>query len=307
MKRQLSAIAFLLALVAGPAAAQVPAPAPDSSAPSDAAAEPETLVDAKVNWIVAVVGERPILWSDVVELINQRRAQGLRLPPDSAGQVALAKQVLNELVDEEVLLIKAKDEKIEVSDTELGPNVERQYKRIRDQFKTEPEFREALRREGFGTPEEYRRNLTDQARRAALQQRVIDKLRQDGKLVPVSVSEADVTQAFEQNKGTLPRRPATVTFRQVIVAPKASEAAKLAARAKADSLLVELRGGADFEQVAKRESMDPSNKDIGGDLGWNRRGVMVPEFDRWMFALPPNQLSPVVETPFGFHIILRTQ
>jgi peptidyl-prolyl cis-trans isomerase SurA len=301
MKRQLSAIAILLA-AAGPAAAQVTTPVPDSASPP-AAAPAEEVRDAKVNWIVAVVGEHPILWSDVVEVINQRRAQGLRLPPDSAGQVAIARQVLNELVDEDVLLLKAKEEKLEVADAELATNVDRQLKRIRDQFKTEVEFRDALRREGFGTPEEYRKTLTDQARRAALQQRVIDKLRQDGKLVPVAVSEADVTTAFEQNRATLPRRPATVTFRQVIVAPKPSEAAKAAARAKAESLLVELRGGADFEQLAKRESMDPSNKDIGGDLGWNRRGVMVPEFDRWMFALPPNQLSPVVETSFGFHII----
>ena len=303
MKHHVSAIALLLASAAGLAGAQVTTPTPDSAAPAPAAADVGDVRDAKVNWIVAVVGDRPILWSDVVEVINQRRAQGLRLPPDSAGQVAIARTVLNELVDEEVLLLKAKEEKLEVPDAELAPNVDRQVKRIRDGFQSDQEFRDALRREGFGTPEEYRKTLTEQARRSALQQRVIDKLRQDGKLVPVSVSEADVTKAFEQNKGTLPRRPATVTFRQVIVAPKPSESSKAAARAKAESVLVELRGGGDFEQVAKRESMDPSNKDIGGDLGWNRRGVMVPEFDRWMFALPPNQLSPVVETPFGFHII----
>jgi len=49
--------------------------------------------------------------------------------------------------------------------------------------------------------------------------------------------------------------------------------------------------------------MDPSSKELGGDLGWNRRGQMVAEFARWMFALAPGQMSPVIETPFGFHII----
>lgn len=49
--------------------------------------------------------------------------------------------------------------------------------------------------------------------------------------------------------------------------------------------------------------MDQGTKEQGGDLGWNRRGNMVPQFDRWMFALPPGQLSPVIETVFGFHII----
>ena len=107
MKRHISAIAILLSAVAGPAGAQVTTTVPDSATPPVAAGPAEDIRDAKVNWIVAVVGEHPILWSDVVEVINQRRAQGLRLPPDSAGQVAIARQVLNELVDEEVLLIKA--------------------------------------------------------------------------------------------------------------------------------------------------------------------------------------------------------
>jgi len=75
--------------------------------------------------------------------------------------------------------------------------------------------------------------------------------------------------------------------------PRPSPAAKERARAKAESLLVELKTGSDFEKLAKRESMDPGSKDNGGDLGWNRRGRMVAEFDRWMFALAPGQLSPV--------------
>jgi parvulin-like peptidyl-prolyl isomerase len=79
--------------------------------------------------------------------------------------------------------------------------------------------------------------------------------------------------------------------------------AKAAARAKAESLLTEIGKGGDFEKIAKRESMDPGSKELGGDLGWNRRGQMVPEFDRMMFALPPGQVSPIVETVFGYHII----
>jgi len=69
-------------------------------------------------------------------------------------------------------------------------------------------------------------------------------------------------------------------------------------------LLVEIRKGGDFEQIAKRESMDPGTKALGGDLGWNRRGSgLVPEFEAVMFALRPGDVSPVIETPFGYHII----
>ena len=119
----------------------------------------------------------------------------------------------------------------------------------------------------------------------------------------MNVSEAEVQDAFNRTRGALPRRPATYTFRQIVVAPKAGDPARVIARAKAESLLVEIRRGAEFERVAKRESMDSASREQGGDLGWNRRGKMVPEFERWMFSLRPGELSPVVETPIGFHII----
>jgi peptidyl-prolyl cis-trans isomerase SurA len=133
--------------------------------------------------------------------------------------------------------------------------------------------------------------------------RTVRKLREDGRIVQANVTDADVEEAFERNKGTLPRRESSVSWRQIIVAPRPSAAAKEKARAKAESLLVELNTGAEFERVARRESQDVGSRESGGDLGWNRRGKMVPEFDRWMFNLPPGQLSPVIETAFGYHII----
>ena len=66
-------------------------------------------------------------------------------------------------------------------------------------------------------------------------------------------------------------------------------------------MLAEIKGGAEFEKIAKRESMDPQTRETGGDIGWARRGENVPEFDRWLFgssfaaALQPGQMSPVVE------------
>ena len=286
----------LLLLCAGPLAAQVP-PAP-AAAPAIARG-----VELPIDRIVAIVGAHPVLFSEVLEAVNQRRAQGMELPSDSAAQMEIARKVLQELVDEEVLVQKAALEKIEVTDADLARTVDGQIKRIRDQFRTEVEYREELTKAGFGSPEEYRKRLTDQARRSSLQRRVIDKLRQDGKLVPASVAEADVSEAFERNKATLPKRPASVVFRQLVLAPAPAPAAREAARVKAESLLAEIKAGGDFELIAKRESADSASRESGGDLGWNRRGFMVPQFDMVMFALRPGDVSPVVETSYGFHII----
>ena len=64
--------------------------------------------------------------------------------------------------------------------------------------------------------------------------------------------------------------------------------------------VVQLKHGADFEELAKRYSMDPGTKNLGGDLGWNRRGSgLVPEFEAMMFSLRPGELSPVFRTSFG--------
>ncbi|GAC1682659.1 MAG: hypothetical protein NVS9B3_00340 [Gemmatimonadaceae bacterium] len=253
--------------------------------------------------VVAVVGDSVILASDIGTSLNQRRAQGLTLPTDSAGMSELTHKVLEELVDESVLLQRARVEKVEVNDADLASAVDKQLKEVRGRYPSEAEFREDLKRAGIGSAEEYRRTLLEQARRQELQAKLIQKLKQDGKLVSVGVTDSEVADFWERNKAAQPRRPAAVGFRQIVVAARPSEKARLVARIRADSLIAEIRRGGDFEQIAKRESQDSASRAMGGDLGWNRRGHMVPEFDRMMFALNPGEISPPVETTFGIHII----
>jgi peptidyl-prolyl cis-trans isomerase SurA len=289
------------------------APAPAAAAPSAAAPDSATSepfgagASIPLERVVAVVGDEPILWSTVLERINIGRAQGMEIPNDSAGQMALAVKTTNDLVDEELLVQKAKELKIEVTDDDVAPAVDAQLKNVRDNYPSAVEFRAALKQAGYGNPEEYRKFIIEQQKRVLLQRKVIEELKKDGKLLPVGVTESEVDSAFQRNRARLPKRPATVTFRQLVITPRPSPAAKAAAKAKADSIEAELKrlgpSAEEFASVAKRESMDLSTKEQGGDLGWNHRGNMVPEFDRWMFALPPGTISPVIETVFGYHII----
>ena len=255
-----------------------------------------------IDRVVAIVGDQPLLWTEVVTAINQRRTQGLKVPTDSAQQATLAHTVLNDLIDEEILVQKAKVMKLEVTDADIASAADRQIKSVRSQFKSDEEYRTELRNAGLGSPEEYRKSLIEQYRRQNLQQKAFAELRKRAK--PVNVTDEEVTAAFERSRTELQKRPATVTFRQIIVAPHASAEAKAKSKARAESLLVEIRKGGDFEQIAKRESMDPGTKQLGGDLGWNRRGGgLVPQFEAMMFALRPGDVSPVIETAFGYHII----
>lgn len=284
---------FLLAAVAASLGAQEPAVAP---APKD------TVVP--LDRIVAVVGIQPITQYDVQERMLQLQQQpGFQAPRNQQEFERLARDVVGQLVDEELLVQKAEQLKVEIPDAELTSVVDKQLRDVRGRFASDAEFRAELQRAGLGTPEEYRRFLTDQLRRNELQRRTIDKLRQEGKIPPVNVTEAEVEEAFNRSRASLPRRPATVTFRQIVIAPKPDSISREIARVRAESLLAEIRAGAEFERVARRESADSISREQGGDLGWNRRGRMVPEFERWMFALRPGSMSPVVETVHGFHII----
>jgi parvulin-like peptidyl-prolyl isomerase len=100
-----------------------------------------------------------------------------------------------------------------------------------------------------------------------------------------------------------------VHARHILIAVKSENAPteegldKTAARAKAEEVLKRVKAGENFESLAKEYSTDPGSKENGGDLGWFGRGRMVPDFEKAAFALQPGQVSDIVESPFGFHII----
>jgi peptidyl-prolyl cis-trans isomerase SurA len=256
-----------------------------------------------IDGIAAVVGDQVVLISEVLAMVNTERARGAKL--ESAKDLAkLEADVLEQLIDAELLVQKAKAEKVEVQDADVQADVDQTEKRARSNFKTDAEFKQALKESGFGTLEEWKKLQFDMNMRNKLQQGIMQKLQRDGKVSAVNVSEAEITEAFENAKGRLPKKDARIGLRQIVIATRASDAAKKRARDRIDSLRAEIeKHPEDFENLAKRFSMDPGSAEMGGDLGWNRRGRMVPEFDRMMFGINPGIVSPVVETQYGYHII----
>jgi len=258
----------------------------------------------EIDRVVAVVGRTAIPYSRVQEELNVQRARGGSLPSDSAGLARLMREIVERLVDDELLVQEAQaDTSIRVTDEQVQGAVEQAIRQVRLQFRSDVDFERQLQASGFGTVEEYRRWVTEQRRRELLQRALIEKLRQKGDLRPVPPTEEEMRAYYEERVKNLETRPAVVSFRQILLRPKPDSAAEAEAYHLADSLWQAIRAGADFATLARRFSQDPGTRDRGGDLGYFRRGQMVPEFDRVAFALRPGQVSPPVRSSFGYHII----
>lgn len=120
------------------------------------------------------------------------------------------------------------------------------------------------------------------------------------------VNEADALAYYEQNKADF-NTPEQVQASHILVKvePSATPEEKAAAKQKAEKLLEQVKGGADFAELAKEKSEGPS-KTKGGDLGYFGKGQMVKEFEDAAFGMQPGDISDIVETQFGYHIIKLT-
>jgi peptidyl-prolyl cis-trans isomerase SurA len=281
--------AFLVLLLAGAGAAS---------------GQGETTAPQFIDRVAAVVGNTPILASQVEEQILMAQSQGAKVPDDSAGRAAARRQILESMVDEELLVQQAsRDTSIRLTEQEIQDQVEKTVQNVRKQFTSQVDFETQLRAAGFGSEEEWRRWLADNQRRTIQEQRLIESLRTKGRLRPIPPTEAQMRTFWEESGALKPKHPPLLTFKQIVIGVPPDSAAAARARALAESLKVVLRHGANFAEIAKAFSGDSGSRSLGGELGWFRRGVMVKSFEDVAFRLKPGQISDVVQTPFGYHII----
>src|SRR5947209_14412172 len=122
----------------------------------------------------------------------------------------------------------------------------------------------------------------------------------------ITVSDAEVQKVYTDNAA----QHEQVKARHILIAPKGSPAAQPGkeltdeqAKAKAEDLRKQIVAGANFDELAKKESDDTGSGAGGGDLGTFTRGQMVPEFEEAAFSAKVGEVTPVVKTQFGYHII----
>lgn len=266
-------------------------------APSLAAQE-TSLVDR----IAAVVGDSVITLTQVQERIFQLSSQGIEVPTEPAARARLQRDVLDQIIGEQLIVqAAARDSTITVDEGDLEEMVSQDLQQRARQFPGgQTAFQAALEAQGW-TLASYREFLRGQVRQQRLYQQYMGKRSRD--LAGIIITDAEVEAFFETQRGNLGQRPPSVAFTQIIISSSPSDSAKAGARAEAERIRALAMGGEDFADLARRFSQEPGAKDSGGDLGWFRRGEMVREFEDAAFNMAVDEISPVVETTFGFHVI----
>ncbi len=253
----------------------------------------EELLDAPI----AIVADRVILMSEWEAQITLMAMQTKRSMNDPAISDSIAPAILEQMINDELILIQAeRDTLLKVTPDEINQALEEHISSLRGQFSSEEEFQSELANEGL-TERELRLRYRTDVRNQLLKQRLIQR-----KLGEVSVSNGEVREFFATYKDSLPVQPEGVKLAHILMPVEASEKTVDSARALITLILGKIQSGLSFEDAARQYSQDVTGE-TGGDLGWFGRGDMVPAFENAAFALVPGQVSGVVRTPYGFHLI----
>ncbi|HID96449.1 MAG TPA: hypothetical protein EYP53_10410 [Candidatus Latescibacteria bacterium] len=244
--------------------------------------------------IIAVVDDQVILQSELREVLGlELLRRGIE--PDQKEMVEqLKKELLEAMINDRVLLIKAKRDSIVIKDREINDALNEELERIKGQFSSPQEYERQLKREGL-TERELRKRYREEIKNYLLKQKVMASLAQG-----ITVSRREVVDFFRANADSLPRQPEMVNISHILLKPSVD---REQAYQRIQQLLERIRSGEDFDMLAQEYSEDPGSAGEGGDLGWFTRGTMLPEFEEVAFSLEPGQISDVVETDLGYHII----
>ena len=276
-----------------PPAAQSTAAAQTSAAqPSTPAAPtPPKPMPAELPDVLARVNGQPVLKSDFDRIVrNMEVGAGRPVPPERRDEIF--RNLLDQLITYTVMTQEASAKNVVVTDAEVDDRISQMRGATSD-----ADFKKAL---------DARKMSYDQLRTDARVQLTIEKLMESQVAGTAAATDADARDYYTKNPDKF-KQGETVRASHILlkVDEKAPEAQRKQARTRIEALLKRARSGEDFAALAKQHSNDGSAAQ-GGDLGYFDRSTMVPPFTQAAFSLKPGEISDVVTTDFGYHIIKLT-
>lgn len=250
------------------------------------------LLDAQpivLDKIAAQIGDNIILLSDLK--IQEMQAKEAKVEIDSAFDC----RMLEELMIEQVLVNQAKLDSIIIADEQVDTDMENRLRLIQQQMGGRQKLEEFY---GMTYSE-----IKDKFRESIRSKMLADEMR-NTITMGLSVTPKEVTSFFNALPAdSIPFINMQLGFQQIVIYPEITKEDKKTAYEKLAGLRNEIVvSGKSFESIARLYSMDPGSAPMGGKIAATK-GMMVPQFESTVFKLKPNEISEIIETEFGYHII----
>jgi peptidyl-prolyl cis-trans isomerase SurA len=246
---------------------------------------------AVIDRVVATVGGEIILLSEVQDQYSYAKKQNPKLTSDYQCEV------LQSMIVQKLLVNQAKLDSIKLKDEEVEAQLTARIDRLMLYFNQDSKALEEFYGQNIEQIKEQTRNdMRNQLLAEKMQAQITSK---------ATVTPAEVQKFYNGiPKDSLPFFNSEVEIREIIHKPQFSPDEKSKARAKIEDYRKRItEGKEDFAVLAKKFSDDPGSGAQGGDLGFQKRGTFVPEFEATAYKLEKGEISPVIETQFGFHIL----
>ena len=281
------------------------APAKEKAAPGLLPAAPAKSVEESLSFLpdpVAIIGNKKISKAEFIKKLGN-------IPPELIAQmpknllIQQFKMAIDNMVNEYLLVLSAEKAGIKPSkelavsefDKKLKALPAAQLETLKQELAKQGKSIDDLKKEFTTNPEDIKMTAVNYWIERDLK----------GKL---KVTDAEVTKYYNANKATAFNMPRTVKTAHILISGSdtpgtaADPAKDKAAKEKAEALLAQIRKGADFGTIAQKESKCGSAQ-VKGELGELSQNQLVPEYFNAAFALKPGEISNVVKSPFGYHII----
>ena len=246
--------------------------------------------DKVIDQVVAVVGNNPVLKSDIESQAIQLLAQGVTTAGD------LKCEVLEQLLEQRLLLAEAElDTTIIVTDNQINQNMDSRIQYFIEHIGSEKEVEKYFKKPISQLRSEMSETIKESLKTEQMQRKIFAK---------VSASPAEVRQFFKQLPAKdIPEVQAQYEYAQITILPKITEQEDLEVKAKLRDFKKRVENGDNFAALAVLYSEDPGSARNGGEMDYVGRAMLDPAFATEAFNLKPNQVSKVVKSEYGYHII----
>ena len=246
--------------------------------------------DKVVDQVVAVVGNNPILKSDVESTVLQEQAQG----KTTAGDMKC--EVLEQLLEQRLLLAEADlDTTIIVTDSQINQEMDRRMQYLIENLGSEKAVEKHFSKSIAQLKSDMSEQIKEQLKTNQMQTKILQKIK---------VAPAEVRQFYKQlPPKDVPEIPMQYEYAQITILPNISEKEDLEVKAKLRDFKKRVEDGDSFAALAVLYSEDPGSAHNGGELDYVGRAMLDPAFAAEAFSLKPGQISKVVKSEFGYHII----